>query len=92
MQKENFKKFNANIFSDEKNQTVYKSKLSPRENIEFVKEKAEDFIKHFDDPTEKNLLFTGNTGLGKTFMTNCIANEFLSARKNGFISNCASYV
>lgn len=92
LEKENFKKFNSNIFSDEKNQTVYKSKLSPRENMELIKEKAQNFIDNFENPLEKNLLFTGNTGLGKTFMTNCIANEFLAARKNRVISNCASYV
>lgn len=92
LSKENFSKFNINIFSPEKNPEMYKSKISPRENIEVIKEKAQNFIQNFDDPDEKNLLFTGNTGLGKTFMTNCIANEFLSARKNGFISNSTSDV
>ena len=81
LQKENFSKFNINIFSDEINPEIYKSKISPRENIEIIKEKAENFVKNFDDPEERNLLFTGNTGLGKTFMTNCIANEFLAQGK-----------
>lgn len=81
LKKENFSKFNSNIFSDEKNVELYKSKLSPKENIEIIKEKVESFIENFDDPDEKNLLFTGNTGLGKTFMTNCIANEFLKQGK-----------
>lgn len=92
LEKENFSKFNTKIFSDEKNPEIYKSKLSPRENIEIIKEKSQKFIENFDDPDEKNLLFTGNTGLGKTFMTNCIANEFLSSRKNSFIPNSTSYV
>ena len=60
---------------------AYKSKLSPKENMETIKEKCENFIKNFDDPEEKNLLFTGNTGLGKTFLSNCIANEFLQKGK-----------
>lgn len=81
LEKENFKKFNTNLFSNEKNPEIYKSKLSPRENIETIKEKAQNFIQNFNDPGEKNLLFTGNTGLGKTFMTNCIASEFLSNGK-----------
>lgn len=81
LQKENFSKFNINIFSPERNLEAYKSKLSPRENIEIIKERAVNFIENFNDPEEKNLLFTGNTGLGKTFMTNCIANEFLSQGK-----------
>ena len=46
------------------------------------KEKALKFIENFDDPNEKNLLFTGNTGLGKTFLTNCIASEILKQGKN----------
>jgi len=92
LEKENFSKFNLNIFSDEKNPEIYKSKISPRENIEIIREKAINFIEKFDDPNEKNLLFTGNTGLGKTFMTNCIANELLASRKNCFISNSTCYV
>lgn len=92
LEKENFSKFNINIFSSERNPEMYKSKISPRENIEIIKEKAENFIKNFDDPDEKNLLFTGNTGLGKTFMTNCIANEFLNSRKNCFIPNSTGHV
>lgn len=81
LEKENFKKFNLNIFSNEKNPETYKSKLSPRENIEIIKEKSQNFIQNFDNPDEKNLLFTGNTGLGKTFLTNCIANEILNEGK-----------
>ena len=41
-----------------------------------------NFIENFDDVNEKNLLFTGNTGLGKTFLSSCIANELLKQRKN----------
>ena len=81
LQKENFSKFNLNIFSSEANPEVYKSKISPRENMDIIKQKAVNFIENLDDPDEKNLLFTGNTGLGKTFLTNCIANEFLSQGK-----------
>lgn len=81
LERENFSKFNTKLFSDEQNLELYKSKLSPRENIEIIKERAVNFIENFNDPDEKNLLFTGNTGLGKTFMTNCIANEFLSQGK-----------
>ena len=38
-------------------------------------------INNFDDLNEKNLLFTGNTGLGKTFLSSCIANEILKKQK-----------
>ena len=47
-----------------------------------IKEKCIEFIKNFDNANYKNLLFTGSTGLGKTFMTNCIANELIKRGKN----------
>ena len=37
LQKENFSKFNLNIFSSEANPEIYKSKISPRENMEIIK-------------------------------------------------------
>ena len=36
-----------------------------------------DFIDHFDEQS-RNLLFYGDTGVGKTFLTNCIARELLN--------------
>lgn len=80
IKKENFNNFNSNLFSDEIDLNKYKIKCSPRTNINNIKKASEKFIDNFDDLEEKNLLFVGNTGLGKTYMTNCIANEIL---KNG---------
>ena len=81
LENENFDNFNINIFSDEKDEKKYNSNISPKENIEKIKEIALNFSHNFDDPQEKNLLFTGNTGLGKTYLTNCIANELLKQGK-----------
>ena len=81
LKQENFSKFDQRIFSPKQNVELYKSDLSPRENMIFLKEKAENFINNFDNIDEKNLLFIGNTGLGKTFLTNCIANELLKQGK-----------
>lgn len=81
LERENFSNFNLKIFSDKKNKDLYKSDLSPRENMKIIQEKVQDFIKNFEDPEEKNLIFTGNTGVGKTFLTNCIANEILKMGK-----------
>ena len=39
------------------------------------------FIENFDNLDEKSLLFVGNTGLGKTYMSNAIANELLKKGK-----------
>ena len=81
LEHENFDNFNIDLFSDEKDEKKYNSSISPKENLEKIKEIAQNFIENFDDPQEKNLLFTGNTGLGKTYLTNCIANELLKQGK-----------
>lgn len=81
IEKENFSKFNINLYSDEINPSKYNSNMSPRQNIQIIKDIAISFIKNFDNEEEKNLLFTGNTGLGKTFLTNCIACEILKKGK-----------
>lgn len=82
LDKENFNTFDANIFSDSINPQKYNANISPRQNILDIKKKCIEFVENFDNPNYKNLLFTGNTGLGKTFMTNCIANELIKNRKN----------
>jgi len=81
LNKENFSTFDITKYSDEINFEKYKSEISPRENILIIKKICENFINNFDSPNEKNLLFTGNTGLGKTFLSNCIANELLHIGK-----------
>lgn len=81
LQTENFKNFNINKFSDEINLEKYKMNISPKNNINQIKKASINFIQNFDNPDTKNLFFTGNTGLGKTYMTNCIANELLSQGK-----------
>ena len=63
LNKENFNNFNELIFSDEVDMAKYKFNISPRKNIINIKNKCLEFIKNFDDPSYKNLLFTGSTGL-----------------------------
>ena len=81
LDRENFKKFNINLYSDEINEEKYNSDISPRDNIKIIGKEVKKFIKNFDNPEEKNLLFSGGTGLGKTFLSNCIVAELLSQGK-----------
>ena len=81
LKKCNFENFNFNIFSDEVNTQKYKVNISPRKNIENIRNKSLEFVKNFDNPETKNLLFCGNTGLGKTYMSNAIATEVLKMGK-----------
>ena len=78
---QNFSNFNSTFYSNDVDKSKYKSDISPRENIEIIKKICVDFINNFDNPDEKNLLFTGNTGLGKTFLSSCVANEILKKGK-----------
>lgn len=67
LEKENFATFNESIFSDEVDLAKYRLNISPRTNMINIKNKCMEFVKNFDDPAQKNLLFTGNTGLRKDF-------------------------
>ena len=82
LQKNKFENFNLSLYSEEVNTEKYNSNISPRDNIKIIKKISQHFIENFDDLNEKNLLFTGNTGLGKTFISGCIANELLKNGKN----------
>lgn len=44
--------------------------------MRLVVKQCKDFVKDFEEKHE-NLLFTGSTGVGKTFLTNCIAKELM---------------
>lgn len=46
--------------------------ISPRQSMEFVYETCVAYARRFG-PKSRNLLFTGGTGLGKTFLSTCIA-------------------
>ncbi|SHH72496.1 DNA replication protein DnaC [Caloranaerobacter azorensis DSM 13643] len=78
LHKENFQTFNINIFSDK---PFEDEKMTPRENMQNILSICEGFVFNFDEDNEENLLFYGTTGLGKTFMCNCIAKALLDKGK-----------
>lgn len=82
LENNNFENFLSTYYSDNVDKEKYQSDISPKKNIEIIKNITQKFINNFDDPNEKNLLFTGNTGLGKTFLSGCIANELIKKGKN----------
>ena len=79
---QNFDTFSDMFYSDEVNEEKYHSNISPRENINIIKKICFNFIENFDNKEQHNLLFTGNTGLGKTFLSSSIANELIKKGKN----------
>ena len=78
----NFENFSSTLYSQDVDTEKYGAEISPRENIEKIKKISINFINKFDDPVQNILLFTGNTGLGKTFISECIANELVKKGKN----------
>lgn len=81
LDKQNFNCFDSTLYSEAVDIKKYHNNISPRKNINLIKDICLKFIENFDDANEKNLLFTGNTGLGKTFLSSCIANELLKKGK-----------
>lgn len=78
LNKENFQSFNIDIFS---NEPFGNEKMTPKENMIDIVGISEGFIGNFDENNGENLLFYGTTGLGKTFLCNCIAKMLLDKNK-----------
>lgn len=74
---QSFDNFNFLYYSEEKDE---EEGLSPRENIRNVFNKCQYFVRNFNT-IDKNLFMYGPTGLGKTFLSSCIAKKLLDSGK-----------
>lgn len=74
---QNFEKFNTNYY---KNVRVPGLEKTPYENIINIKNYCIKYVNEFDN-TDKSLLFYGDTGVGKTFMSSCIAKALMDRGK-----------
>ncbi len=73
--RENFNTFSFQYYSDDIiDETTGLSQLS---NMQKVVAYSKSFIRHFHKKHD-NLLLLGNTGVGKTFLANCIARDLLN--------------
>ena len=72
IRKYSFKDFRLDLYSNSSSEDP-----SPRKNIESILESMYDYMKNFE-ATEENLLFYGNPGVGKTFLSTCMAGELLN--------------
>ena len=71
-EEQDFDRLRLDIYSDRPWQDQTRS---PRENMKRIAAVCEGYAKQFPDYPLKNLLFSGGTGLGKTFLSGCIARE-----------------
>lgn len=70
----NFRNFNINLYPNHK---LNDERYTPRKNIEDILEYITgEYLPNFKN-TNTNLLFYGNSGTGKTFLSWCIAKELL---------------
>lgn len=74
LQKENFDTFSFDYYSAKDVNPA--TGLSSLETAKDAVLKCHDFIDHFGD-TFSNLYFYGDTGIGKTFLSNCVAKELM---------------
>ena len=74
LSRENFDTFDEGWYdADDMDEATGKSSL---ELARIARKQAWDFTQHFQD-TFNNLFFYGHTGVGKTFLTHCIAREII---------------
>lgn len=74
LDQENFDHFDLSLYPDDYIEET--TGQTPRDNMRNILSTANDFLQTFNEEPA-NLLLYGNTGVGKTFLTNCIARELL---------------
>jgi len=76
LEKENFSTFSFSYYDDMTADSQLK--LTPRDNMRKIISDAKCFVEEFDTKN-RSILIYGNTGVGKTFLTNCIAKALLDS-------------
>jgi len=89
LEKENFDTFDISLFSDDPSLKDETLGLTPYENIMSVLAKAERYVKTFDE-THGNILIYGPTGVGKTFISSCIAKALIDTSHSVLYHTAAS--
>lgn len=74
LERENFEYFDLSLYPDDYIEET--TGQTPRDNMRNILQTAKEFVRCFPEEPA-NLLLYGNTGVGKTFLTNCIARELL---------------
>ena len=73
LKNDNFDNFNFELFPTKK---LNDEPESPRKNIEKIFSKMWTYVEEFKT-SDENVLFYGNSGTGKTFLSHCLAKELL---------------
>ncbi len=73
LQKENFETFSLNYYSPNYDATLGQS---TQNYMKSVLERCLNFVRNYPE-SGQNIMFTGTTGVGKTFLSNCIAKAMI---------------
>lgn len=76
LQEENFDTFSYEYYSDRNVNPA--TRLSSLATMQKLVAECKEFIQNFDN-TFENFFFYGDTGVGKTFLTHCIARELINS-------------
>lgn len=72
LMQENFDTLSLDYYSRERTD----GRISPYEHMQRIVKRCRDYVEHFDEKGG-NVLFYGPTGVGKTFLSNCIAKALM---------------
>ena len=73
LKNQTFDKFDFNMYSDEK---IDGTELTAKDNMKEIYDECRSFVNGFDT-NHANLIMYGPPGLGKTFLSSCIANSLI---------------
>lgn len=76
LETENFKHFSFDYYSDEQMNPA--TGLSSLATVKQAVQSCRNFVRTFDTEFQ-NLFFYGDTGIGKTYLSNCVAKELLDS-------------
>lgn len=85
---ENFNTFDLDYYSDK---PLKPGEDCPQRRIAGINNLLRDYCAHFGE-APANYLFTGSPGVGKTFMSNCIANELIQQGYNVVYTSAAHLI
>ncbi len=86
---ENFDTFDASLFSNDPADKDKSLGITPYENIMSVLGKAKRYVETFDE-NHGNILIYGPTGVGKTFISSCIAGALIDSSHSVLYHTAAS--
>ncbi len=87
--RETFESFDPTVFPAEIGQG---SKFSQREAMEAVKQKCEEWTEKWPDQDPRDMVLSGKSGLGKTFLLHAMASRMIDRGRNVLLISAYSFL